>query len=134
LKYFLFLDFLFNYVLFSFSNNNLPSNHIRHAIFYEYSRGASAAQAAKKINNVYGEGSTSQITCQTYFARFCNGATNFRDLQPELDEQHFEKDEDVKKWLKNYFDTKPRVFFEGGIQSLSTKWAQVIYNNGEYFE
>uniref|UniRef100_A0A914D001 Mariner Mos1 transposase n=1 Tax=Acrobeloides nanus TaxID=290746 RepID=A0A914D001_9BILA len=58
----------------------------------------------------------------------------FQDLQLELDEQHLEKDEDVKNWLKNYFDQKPRIFFERGIRSLPTKWAQVMYNNGEYFE
>jgi hypothetical protein len=52
----------------------------------------------------------------------------FRDLQHELDEQHFENDEDAKKWFQSYFDWKPRIFF---ARRLSTKWAQVIFNNGD---
>uniref|UniRef100_A0A914C889 Uncharacterized protein n=1 Tax=Acrobeloides nanus TaxID=290746 RepID=A0A914C889_9BILA len=55
-----------------------------------------------------------------------------RDLQANLDEMHFEKDEDAKKWLRTYFDQKPRIFFDRGIRSLLTKWAQVILNHGEY--
>jgi [histone H3]-lysine36 N-dimethyltransferase SETMAR len=58
----------------------------------------------------------------------------FWDLQHELDEQHFENDEDVKKWLQSYFDQKPRIFFDRGIRRLPTKWAQVINSNGEYIE
>lgn len=56
----------------------------------------------------------------------------FRDLQANLDELHFENDEDAEKWLRTYFDQKPRIFFERGIRSLPTKWAQVILSNGEY--
>jgi histone-lysine N-methyltransferase SETMAR len=56
----------------------------------------------------------------------------FRDLQSNLDELHFENDEEAKKWLRTYFDQKPRIFFDRGIRSLPAKWAQVILNNGEY--
>jgi [histone H3]-lysine36 N-dimethyltransferase SETMAR len=79
LKYVLFFYFFIIIPNFILSNTELPPNHIRHVIFYEYSRGTSAAKAAQNIKAVYGEDSISQITCQRWFARFRSGDTNLED-------------------------------------------------------
>ena len=77
---------------FSSSINNLPDNHIRHIIYHEYSRGTTAAQAARNINAVYGEGSITERTCRTWYDRFRSGDITLGD-QPrsgrpsELDNQ-----------------------------------------------
>jgi hypothetical protein len=55
------------------SNDNLPHNHIRHQIFHEYFRGTTAAQATRNVNSVYGDGSTSERTCQVWYKRFRDG-------------------------------------------------------------
>lgn len=58
----------------------------------------------------------------------------FRSMQHSLDGEHFHDDEDLKKWLQNYFDSKPKIFYERGIRQLPTKWAKIIENNGNYFD
>lgn len=58
----------------------------------------------------------------------------FRAMSNELADQHFDKDEDVKNWLTNFFNSKPRVFYERGIRQLPIKWAQVVHSNGQYLE
>lgn len=58
----------------------------------------------------------------------------FRSMQHSLDGEHFQNEDDLKKWLQNYFDSKPKSFFEGGIRQLPVKWAKVIENNGNYFD
>jgi hypothetical protein len=40
----------------------------------------------------------------------------------------------VKKWLQIYFDQRPSIFFNRDIRRLPTKWAQVIFNHGDYIE
>ena len=62
---------------FSFSETNLPPNHIRHVIFHEYSRGVTAAQAGRIINDIYGEGTTTDQTCQTNALIFITNALFF---------------------------------------------------------
>ena len=77
---------------FSSSIDNLSANHIRHIIYHEYSRGTTAAQAARNINAVYGEGSITEQTYRTWYNRFRSGDITIGD-QPrperpsELDNQ-----------------------------------------------
>ena len=79
---------------FSSSIDNLPANHLRHIIYHEYSRGITAAQAARNINAVYREGSITERTCRTWYNRFRSGDITLGD-QPrpgrpsELDNQAF---------------------------------------------
>ena len=58
---------------------SLPKDHIRHVIFYEYSRGTTGTQAAQNINSVYGKGSTTEQTCRNWFSRFRSGETDLSD-------------------------------------------------------
>jgi [histone H3]-lysine36 N-dimethyltransferase SETMAR len=58
----------------------------------------------------------------------------FRDLQVSLDDVLSDSDEEVKNWLQNYFDSMSHIFYRRGIDSVPTKWAKVIDNNGEYFD
>jgi transposase len=78
-KFGLYLFIVFCTIYFYLSNSDLPSNHIHHVIYHVYFRGVTAAQAAQNINDVYGQGSTSEQTCQTWFKRFCSGEINLED-------------------------------------------------------
>lgn len=39
--------------------------------------------------------------------------------------------ENLKKWLNNFFDTKPANFYQNGIKKLIERWEQIVNNNGE---
>ena len=78
-KFGLYLFIVFCTIYFSLSNSDLPPNHILHVIYHEYFRGVTAAQSARNINDVYGQGSTSEQTCQTWFKRFRSGEISLED-------------------------------------------------------
>ena len=96
---YLFLYFVLYIFQFSFPTTNLPPNHIHHAMFYEYSRGSSALQAAKNINNVYGEGSISQHTCERWFTRFRSGEISLED-EPRSGRPSETKEDELIQLLK----------------------------------
>ena len=76
-----FSSLLFLLILFqnTSSNGNLPHNHIHHQTFHKYFRGTTASQVAQNINSVYGDGSTSERTCQVWYKRFRNGDISLED-------------------------------------------------------
>lgn len=53
--------------------------HIQHCILYAYHRGLSGADAAREICGTYGEGSTTESTCNRWFAKFRSGDTSLLD-------------------------------------------------------
>ena len=59
--------------------SDLPPDHVRYAILFKFESGATAAQAAREINYVYGEGSTSESTCDRWYRRFRSGDKSLKD-------------------------------------------------------
>uniref|UniRef100_A0A7E4V7Y4 HTH_48 domain-containing protein n=1 Tax=Panagrellus redivivus TaxID=6233 RepID=A0A7E4V7Y4_PANRE len=51
-------------------------------MYYEYSLGTSAPEAARKINSVYGEGTVTDRTVRNWYHRFENGDTSLQE-QPK---------------------------------------------------
>lgn len=58
----------------------------------------------------------------------------FRSMQSHLADQRFSKIEDVRKWLDDYFASKPHSFYREGIHDLPNKWQKTIDSNGDYFD
>ena len=58
----------------------------------------------------------------------------FYHLQNSLRDKKFEKDEDIKNHVKNFFDSLELSFFQKGIRMLPEKWRNVIDSSGEYFD
>ena len=44
----------------------------------------------------------------------------------------FDNEEDLKKWLNKFFDTRPRDFWWNSIDKLVERWEEVVNSNGEY--
>ena len=59
--------------------SDLPPDHVRHVILFKFESGATEAQAAREINYVYGEGSTSESTCDRWYRRFRSGDKSLKD-------------------------------------------------------
>ena len=67
--------------------------HFRHLLFFAFHRGQKAAEAARDICIVYGEGVKSESTARKWFAKFKNGNFDTDDMprcgRPfEFDEDH----------------------------------------------
>ena len=58
----------------------------------------------------------------------------FASMGHALSEQHFANYEDVKNWLKEWFDSKLEKFFWDGIHNLPERWAKCVASEGNYFE
>lgn len=58
----------------------------------------------------------------------------FRSMQSHLADKRFSEISDVRKWLDDYFESKPSSWYRTGIRELPDKWQQTIDNNGEYFD
>ena len=58
----------------------------------------------------------------------------FRTLQNDLNGREFKNMEDMKIYLKEFFDSHPRSFYRKGIGMLPERWKNVIDSNGEYFD
>ena len=43
----------------------------------------------------------------------------------------FKNEEDLKRYLQEFFDSKPKGFYARGIRDLPRRWAEVIDTNGE---
>ena len=66
------------------------NHHFRHLLLFAFNRGQKAAEAAREICSVYGEGVIGESTAQKWFARFKKGDFEVKDLPrsgrpPEFD-------------------------------------------------
>lgn len=57
----------------------VPKNHLRHIMLYEFKKGNSAAEAARNIHSVYGEECVNERTCRRWFAKFRGGDFTLED-------------------------------------------------------
>ena len=57
----------------------------------------------------------------------------FRAMKNSLRDKTFEKEEDVKTYLDDFFDSKNEKFYQEGIESLRDRWRWVVDNEGKYF-
>ena len=53
--------------------------HFRHILLYYFRKGKNAVQARKKLYDVYGEKSLTDLQCQNGFARFRSGDFHLKD-------------------------------------------------------
>ena len=44
----------------------------------------------------------------------------------------FDNEEDFKNWLNKFFDTRPKDFWQNGIDKLVERWEEVVNSNKEY--
>lgn len=58
----------------------------------------------------------------------------FHSMESALAGKHFTNEEDVEVWLRDFFASKPRSFYEEGIRLLPIKWGKVIDNDGNYID
>jgi histone-lysine N-methyltransferase SETMAR len=56
----------------------------------------------------------------------------FRSLQNHLNNNKFERFEEVNDAILAYFESKPRIFYKAGIEKLVKRWDTVIASNGNY--
>lgn len=56
----------------------------------------------------------------------------FRPLQNSLNGRTFDKDEDIKSHLLQFFADKDQNFYERGIMNLKERRQEVIQQNWEY--
>lgn len=57
----------------------------------------------------------------------------FRSLQNSLSGREFDSLEAIKTYLDDFFDHRPRDFYQRGIFQLPDRWRRVIQKNGSYF-
>lgn len=57
----------------------------------------------------------------------------FRSISNQMMGITFNNEEDLKKWLNNFFEMKPKDFWSRGFDKLVDRWEQVFTNEGDYF-
>ena len=57
----------------------MSNRNFRNIYFYEYKLGRNAAQTARNINIVWGEGSVNESTVQRWYQKFRSGNTSLED-------------------------------------------------------
>lgn len=57
----------------------------------------------------------------------------FLSLSNAMQGKTFIDEDDMERWLNNFFESKPEEFYAGGIKSLYEKWQKVIDCDGDYF-
>ena len=57
----------------------VPKNHLRHVMLYEFKKGNSAAEMARNIHPVYREECVNERTCRRWFAKFRSGDLTLED-------------------------------------------------------
>ena len=57
----------------------------------------------------------------------------FGSLASHLSEKSFEDEDDLKKFLTEYFASKSPDFYQAGIKSLPKRWQHIVDNNGAYY-
>ena len=58
----------------------------------------------------------------------------FRSMAHGLADQQSRLYEDIEKWLDSWIASKDEHFYRNGIRALAERWAQVVANDGQYFE
>lgn len=58
----------------------------------------------------------------------------FRSLQHHLAGKTFTSSEDIENVLEQFFDSKPRSFYEKAIDGLPKRWQLVVDHCGSYFD
>jgi histone-lysine N-methyltransferase SETMAR len=56
----------------------------------------------------------------------------FLSLSNQLIGKKFENEQDLKFFLKTFFDSKPQSFYAQGIYDLPRRWQEVVDTNGKY--
>lgn len=56
----------------------------------------------------------------------------FRCLYNSLNGKKFNSEEAVKTHLTNFFEGKPKSFYQHGIEKLAERWTLVVERNGDY--
>ena len=58
----------------------------------------------------------------------------FRSMAHGLADQQFRSYEDIEKWVDSWIASKDEHFYRNDIRALRERWAEVVANNGQYFE
>ncbi|KFD70118.1 hypothetical protein M514_17720 [Trichuris suis] len=56
----------------------------------------------------------------------------FHSLAVNLRGVSFNNDENLQKWLSDFFSSKPPHFYRLGIEQLASRWEEVVNSEGEY--
>jgi [histone H3]-lysine36 N-dimethyltransferase SETMAR len=56
----------------------------------------------------------------------------FRSMQHQLDEHDFHDYDALKSWMAEFFASHSSDFYKSGIESLPTRWQDIIDNDGQY--
>lgn len=56
----------------------------------------------------------------------------FRSMTNDLRGRRFVDEDHLKKYIQEFFDSKPKSFYESGIHNLPRRWQEVIDSNGQY--
>ncbi|KAK6747737.1 hypothetical protein RB195_000747 [Necator americanus] len=59
--------------------SKMSNRNVRQIYFYEFKLGRTAAQTARNINEVWGQGSSNECTAQRWFQKFRAGNTSLED-------------------------------------------------------
>ena len=57
----------------------------------------------------------------------------FGPLKKALRGKRFTLDDDVKQYVRNWFTTQPREFYETAIRRLMSQWDKCLNSQGQYF-
>ena len=60
------------------------NEHFRHILLFYFRKGKNAAQAAKKLRDVYDEEASQDIECSNRFDKFRSGDFSLKDEQPQV--------------------------------------------------
>ena len=55
------------------------NEHFRHILLFYFRKGKNAAQAVKKLRDVYGEGALKERHCRNWFDKFRSGNFSLKD-------------------------------------------------------
>jgi hypothetical protein len=61
------------------SNMEREKQHLRHILLFCHQKGENAAQARKKLSDVYGEDVFTKLQCQNWFVKFRSGKFDVED-------------------------------------------------------
>ena len=85
--------------------------HFRHLLFFAFYQGQNAAEAARDICMVYGEGVTGKYMARKWFAKFKNGNFDINNMPCSGRPSEFDKDH-LKVLLKEESRQTSREFAE----------------------
>ncbi|KAL4713773.1 hypothetical protein ACJJTC_004304 [Scirpophaga incertulas] len=137
------------------------TEHFRHILLFYSRKGKNAAQAAKKLRDVYGEEALKERQCRNWFDKFRSGDfsqkddqrsgrpekldddqikamiesdshVNVREIAVNLNGKTFNDDDAVKSHLVMFFADKDQTMYKWGIMMLPERWQKVIDQNGKY--